>query len=109
MRTRPLPNTFDFKTSPALVFYVADWCGHCQQLKQSGVIGRVAAAIGSVIPVYVAKDNTHAQVMKEQRISGFPTIVYYNGQGKAHVFDGLRASDRIISFVCERSLGYSFC
>jgi len=64
---------------PALVAVLADWCGHCKMLKDSGTLLEVSKKF----PVHVVKD-THPQasaLLKSLESGGFPTLAVYYQEG----------------------------
>ncbi len=56
-----------------LICLLADWCGHCKRLKESGELDKVAMTN----PVMVASDeNEHtSSIMNEYKSRGFPTLL----------------------------------
>jgi thiol:disulfide interchange protein len=71
------------KKSKILVCVLADWCGHCKQLKASGVLRSLAKNH----PV-IALDDQHPQaatVMHSVESKGFPTLaIVANGTMKPY-------------------------
>lgn len=64
-------------TQPTFVMYYADWCGHCKRAKpefeklmQTYKGDIKLAMINSELP-------ENKELVKQQRINGFPTIRYY--------------------------------
>ena len=56
-----------------LICLLADWCGHCKRLKESGELDKVSMTN----PVVVATDeNEHtSSIMNEYKSGGFPTLL----------------------------------
>lgn len=79
--------------SPALVAVLADWCGYCKKLKQSGALDKVAKKFKVVII-----DDNHPQtkqVMESTQSQGFPTLAIFDN-GKLHKYEGPRDHSSII-------------
>ena len=67
---------------PLLVYFTADWCGPCQEMKKTTWADpRVAVAIHEYIPVKIDVDE-QADVAKRFNVSGIPRIqmLLPNGQ-----------------------------
>ena len=78
-----------------LVCLLADWCGHCKRLKESGELDKVAMTN----PVVVATDeNKHiSSVMNEYKSRGFPTLLTMKKSGMVKSYDGPRSASEIVS------------
>lgn len=90
--------TFDKKSKPALIAVMAPWCGYCRQLRESGILTRVARKH----PV-VTLDDKHPQVENVMRLmdaKGFPAMGIYFG-GKLHPYRGPRDSESITKILKE--------
>ena len=75
---------------------VADWCGYCKKLKESGVLNEVSKHY----PVYIMseKHKETKDFMNAVKSQGFPTlVVFYNGKIKK--YEGGRDKDSIMSFL----------
>lgn len=57
------------------VIFMADWCGYCKQLKDSGLIEKL---IDAGVEVQIEDDKS--QLTKDLKIQGFPTIMIYKGE-----------------------------
>ena len=77
-----------------LICLLADWCGHCKRLKESGELDKVAMTN----PVMIASDeNEHASsIMNEYKSRGFPTLLVMKKSGMIKPYDGQRMSQQIV-------------
>ena len=77
-----------------LICLLADWCGHCKRLKESGELGKVTMTN----PVMVASDeNEHtSSIMNEYKSRGFPTLLIMKKSGIVKPYDGSRMSQEIV-------------
>ena len=77
-----------------LICLLADWCGHCKRLKESGELDKVAMTN----PVMVASDeNEHtSSIMNEYKSRGFPTLLIMKKNGMVKPYDGSRMSQEIV-------------
>jgi len=88
------PSTFkrDLGSEPKLVWFYAEWCGHCKsmlndwdKLAQEGTNG------DKMIKINVGDQGNSAQesLAKEYDVSAYPTILIINGSNKTE-FEGER-------------------
>ena len=77
-----------------LICLLADWCGHCKRLKESGELDKVAMTN----PVVIASDeNEHtSSIMNEYKSRGFPTLLVMKKSGMLKPYDGQRMSQEIL-------------
>lgn len=94
---RTLSNTDKYepilKEKAAVVAVLADWCGHCVKLKQSGELDILA----SKVPVIVMSD-LHPQakdIMKNIKSMGFPTLALVKN-GSLTLYTGERSANGIL-------------
>jgi len=77
-----------------VIAILADWCGYCKQLKESGTLREVSKKA----PVYVMTDQ-HKQtkeLMTNVKAGGFPTLIIYKN-GKFELYEGPRDAMSILS------------
>jgi len=94
------PSTFssDTKDGKKLVWFYADWCGHCKTMHEAWdaaakKVNEAGKNIMMKINVGDAKNKTHQKVSKEYGINGFPTILMLNGGKKTGEYNGPRTAD----------------
>ena len=78
----------------ALICLLADWCGHCKRLKESGELDKVAMTN----PVIIASDENEytSSIMNEYKSRGFPTLLTMKKNGMVKTFDGQRMAQDIV-------------
>ena len=82
-----------------LVWYKADWCGHCNRMKNDWA--EVEAKVDkSKVDVKVVKDTDKGadKILQEKGVQGFPTI-HLEKDGKTIPYEGPRTSKDILAFV----------
>lgn len=90
----------------ALVFFYADWCGHCQSFKpeweklekeveknENTTIELVKVNCGD------AENPSHKKIMKDFSVQGYPTIKKIDGAGNAVEYKGERKVEPIMKFL----------
>lgn len=97
--------------SSKVILYYADWCGHCQEYKKSGVFEKVAqdvknSPIGSKVVFDQRDGDAHESEMSKYDIRGFPSIIAVDSNGnKIEEFTGDRFNeDELIAFA-KKSVG----
>ena len=82
----------DEQGKDACIFVLADWCGHCTRLKESGDL----EVLSKDVPVRIFDDkHPEAQtIMQEVKSQGFPTIALMKN-GKLSNYEGPREADSI--------------
>uniref|UniRef100_A0A3B3XWP0 Thioredoxin domain-containing protein n=1 Tax=Poecilia mexicana TaxID=48701 RepID=A0A3B3XWP0_9TELE len=85
----------------ALVMFYAPWCGHCKKMKPeyddaAEVLNKATDSPG----VLAAVDATvHKAVGDRFKISGFPTVKYFEKGEEKYTLPHLRSKDKIIEFM----------
>lgn len=79
---------------PSLIAVLADWCGHCRRLKDSGTL----AEVSKKIPVITISDQhgQAQQLMQSAKSSGFPTLIVFKS-GDMKLYKGDRSARDILS------------
>ena len=87
----------------AIVFFYADWCGHCQKFKptwnkfKKDMNGR---RVNNKILVVMECSSEEEEVMKEYDVNGYPTLKLLDANGREiKEFSGQRTNDSLKEFV----------
>ena len=91
------------QAQPALIAFVAPWCGHCKALVQpfKKAAKKLKAAEFKFGFVDCDVDNDFCQSYK---VKGFPSIKAFS-EGKAEDYGGARSEDAFIAFANEKISG----
>ena len=99
------PNTFssDVADGQKLVWFYADWCGHCKNMHSAwdGAASKVNNDNIKMVKVECgdSKNKAHQQINRKYSISGYPTIMLLeNGEAVSEYKDG-RGKQDFISYV----------
>jgi thiol-disulfide isomerase/thioredoxin len=98
--------TFQPNDHKTLLFFKAQWCGHCTRFKP--VWDSVVSECNSndryknidFIEMDVDEEETKPYMEKHQ-VRGFPHVVMTKPDGAEKVFAGNRTSDELLSFIEE--------
>jgi protein disulfide-isomerase-like protein len=81
-----------------LTLYYAPWCGHCKRLMPEWEQVETILAADPAVKVNKINSDEFPHLAKREGITGFPTIVFANAQGK-QTYKGDRTAQAIIDFV----------
>uniref|UniRef100_G3N8K2 Protein disulfide-isomerase A5 n=1 Tax=Gasterosteus aculeatus aculeatus TaxID=481459 RepID=G3N8K2_GASAC len=82
----------------ALVMFYAPWCGHCKKMKPE--YDEAARVLNRSPGVVAAVDSTLQKAVSERfKISGFPTVKYFERGEDKYTLPHLRSKDKIIEFM----------
>jgi thiol-disulfide isomerase/thioredoxin len=90
-------------SNPTLLFFHADWCGHCQRFmptfdKFSGGVNK------SKINILKFNADIEKSYVKSFNIEGFPTILLHEPKSKRFInYTGDRSIGDLVKFVNENS------
>lgn len=84
-----------------ILFFYADWCGHCQQFKQEWSNFEDWAKINNV-KCDALNGDKNEELTKKYNIEGYPTILKVNANGDLVTeYKGPRSSQGLQSFCTE--------
>ena len=85
------------KSKGCLIFFYADWCGHCKTFKP--VWEQIKSELGNKIEMYEIESK---QCKPDYNIKGFPTLRFYPeglGVNKYSEYSGDRSLKSVIIFA----------
>ncbi|KAG7502682.1 disulfide-isomerase A5 [Solea senegalensis] len=94
-------DTFLEEHPTAMIMFYAPWCGHCKKMKPEYDEAAEILNQGANSPgVLAAVDTTvHKAVGDRFKISGFPTVKYFEKGEEKYTLPQLRNKDKIIEFM----------
>jgi protein disulfide-isomerase A6 len=102
------PDNFDQvvgKGKPALVEFFAPWCGHCKNL--APVYEQLADAFvhakDKVVIAKVDADGAGKPLGQKYGVTGFPTLKWFDADGKDEKYESGRDLDSLAGFVTQKS------
>ncbi len=100
------PSNFNHNVASGkkLVWFYADWCGHCKTMHDSWdkAADKVNTGDKHMIKVNVgnSKDTKHTEISNKYGINSFPTILLLENGNKVKEYNNKRSTDGFIQF-CE--------
>lgn len=80
-----------------VVAFVANWCGHCNNLKKSGVMEKLAKSVHN--PVTMIELGESPEIAKKFGVKGYPSIRKYDGGDLVKEHRGKRDVESLIAFA----------
>ena len=88
-----IPSTFmeDLGDSPKLVWFYADWCGHCKKMLEDWDKLALGEGSGKMIKINVGEQGNSEQehIASQYNVTAYPTILVINGS-EFEEFEGER-------------------
>lgn len=99
------PHSFqsDIQGGKKLVWFYADWCGHCKSMTESwdNACAKVNKANDNkMIKINVGENNSEQkQIVDKYKIKGYPTILVLKNGSIERTYEGGRDEKSLISYV----------
>ncbi|KAF9533773.1 protein disulfide isomerase [Crepidotus variabilis] len=98
------PDNFDQhvgKGKPALVEFFAPWCGHCKNLAPvyEQLADVFAHAKEKIVIAKVDADGVGKPLGQKYGVTGFPTLKWFDADGKDEEYSGGRGLEDFVSFI----------
>ena len=87
-------------STPVLVDFFANWCGHCQKLLP--LLDEVAVAMDGKINVVKLNVDEHRDLSKKYEIKGLPTMILFKDGSELDRLIGFMPKDKIIDKVSAK-------
>ncbi|MHC1758814.1 MAG: thioredoxin [Negativicutes bacterium] len=87
-------------TTPVLVDFFANWCGHCQKLLP--LLDEVAAAMDGKISVMKVNVDENRDLSQKYDIKGLPTMILFKDGSELDRLIGFMPKDKIIDKVSAK-------
>lgn len=96
----------EIENKDVLVFFYADWCGHCQSFKPEWEKLEKEVDKSEGIDIELVKVNcgdaenpAHKKIMSTYSVQGYPTIKKIDAAGNASEYKGERKVEPIMQFL----------
>ena len=95
---------FENQTSKC-IFFGVDWCPHCVKAKPIfEELGPTQTIGGHVVQMEIINPETDENPYKDRvKVSGYPTVVFLDGEGNVTEYEGPRTREGFLSFLQERT------
>jgi len=87
-------------STPVLVDFFANWCGHCQKLLP--LLDEVAVAMDGKINVVKLNVDENRDLSKKYEIKGLPTMILFKDGSELDRLIGFMPKDKIIDKVSAK-------
>jgi thiol-disulfide isomerase/thioredoxin len=89
-------------SKPTFVLFYTNWCGHCKKIKPEFEKLATAHIDNVSIAMIDCEDASNKSLVEKQKISGYPTIRYYEAGGMNNSFKeytGSRTYDAFMEYL----------
>ena len=87
-------------STPVLVDFFANWCGHCQKLLP--LLDEVAVAMDGKLNVVKLNVDENRDLSKKYEIKGLPTMILFKDGSELDRLIGFMPKDKIIDKVSAK-------
>ncbi|OQV17549.1 Protein disulfide-isomerase A5 [Hypsibius exemplaris] len=84
---------------PSLVMFYAPWCGHCKMMKPEYSGAATELKKEAVLAAMDVNKPHNSQIREQFKISGFPTLYYFEGGVYKYPYGGGRTKKDIIQWM----------
>ena len=89
---------------PAFIKFFAPWCGHCKKL--APIWKQLAQHMKKKLTIAEVNCDDHAALCKSQSIEGYPTLIFFDGNGVKSEYNGGRKLEQLKTFSEKASAAY---
>ena len=89
---------------PAFIKFFAPWCGHCKKL--APIWKQLAQDMKNKLTIAEVNCDDNPALCKSQSIEGYPTLVFFDGNGVKSEYNGGRKLEQLKAFSEKASAGY---
>jgi len=82
-----------------IVFFYAEWCGHCQSMKNDWL--NFTKKAPKELNIAECESNHIKKLDYNPNVQGYPTIKYYRGDKEMEEFKDERTTDKLLDFVTK--------
>eukprot|EP01126_Amoeba_proteus_P039684 TRINITY_DN41_c0_g1_i1.p1 TRINITY_DN41_c0_g1~~TRINITY_DN41_c0_g1_i1.p1 ORF type:complete len:210 (+),score=42.57 TRINITY_DN41_c0_g1_i1:1040-1669(+) len=94
-------NDYIHNEKDVFIEFYAPWCGHCKNL--APIWEELGASYKDDDDIVIAKiDATANKVPNALGVTGFPTLIFFNSNGRQSLYNGKRTLDDMKQFVESR-------
>lgn len=82
-----------------MVMFYAPWCGFCKQMKPDYAAAATELKPNHILAAIDVNRPENSVIRKLYNISGFPTLLYYEGGVMKQSYEGDNNKDAIVTFM----------
>uniref|UniRef100_A0A336KFI3 CSON002835 protein n=1 Tax=Culicoides sonorensis TaxID=179676 RepID=A0A336KFI3_CULSO len=87
------------ESRPIMIMFYAPWCGFCKRLKPDFSLAATELKQDYVLAAIDLNRPENAVLRRQYNISGFPTILYFEGGIPKYTFEGENNKEGLVSFM----------